>query len=259
MDREFYREIHSCLDSFDDVERVSRDFGLPVGVVTSILDQKTVGKVKKVHSRVSRQSAAHLRAWKKGKSMISIARKNRIPATLMVSMILKEMGCPEKKMVRDPELIVDKRLKLEVKEALKNDLFFSPAAHRMQAVKGEMGELLIAKWLKKKDICHRNEDDLRREGLSKTPDFLLDEAIEVDGTKISWIESKAMFADEDEYSRHLKKQFRPYEERFGRGMVVYWYGFLDSISIGNIMIKDHSFFSEISDDVKSFLEMDFKH
>ena len=258
MERGVYKKIYDSLNSFDDVESISHQFQLPAGVVVSILDQKTVSKVRKAHPRVKNHGNRHAHSWRNGNSMLDIARKNRIPATLMVSVILKEMDLPHKEMIRDPGNIRNKRLRHEVTEALESDIFFSPRAHRMQAEKGRMGELLIGKWLDGNDISYRSEEDLRSSGMEKTPDFLLDEALMVDGVEVSWVESKALFGIQGEHDRYLKKQFIPYHERYGRGMVVYWYGFIDSISLEYGLVKDHSFFHGINDDVEKFLDSTFK-
>lgn len=258
MERGVYQKIYDSLNSFEDVERISHRFQLPAGVVASILDQKTVARVRRDHSRVASRGRRHLHAWKRGDSMLEIARKNKIPATLMVSVILKEMECPHKEMIKNPNDIRDERLRLEVMEALESDIFFSPRAHRLQAEKGRMGESMIGKWLEVNDISYRSEEDLRKSGMDKTPDFLLDDTLLVDGVEVSWVESKALFGSEGEHERYLKKQFMPYEERYGRGMVVYWHGFIDSISMECGLIKDHSFFCGIDDDVEKFLDSTFK-
>jgi hypothetical protein len=49
----------------------------------------------------------------------------------------------------------------------------------------------------------------------------------LNGWEINWIESKATFGDNVEIKKNIKKQLLPYLDLFGRGMVVYWFGFLD--------------------------------
>jgi hypothetical protein len=59
---------------------------------------------------------------------------------------------------------------------------------------------------------------------------------------INWIDSKAMFANETTFRDHLA-QFREYNNRYGRGLVIYWHGFVESISSllidDLIVVKDH--------------------
>ncbi|SFM69541.1 C15orf41 family protein [Methanolobus profundi] len=253
MDIETYNEIYASLDDVDDVRRAAEQFSEPIGTIHSILNQKTVTKVKRNFSKVKSKGPRHLRQWKKGKSIIEIARKNDIPATLMVSMLLKEMGIPKKGFIRNLEDQPDGRLKREVIAAMDSDFFFSPKAHALHAEKGEMGEYILAEWLSERGLTYRSEDDLRDEGFTKTPDFLLDEELDVDGVKISWIESKALFGDEKEHDYYIKKQFREYEEIYGVGMIVYWYGYIDTISYNGNLIKDYRFFGKDWDIVEELL------
>ncbi len=242
MDIETYNQIYGRLENVDDVKSLAIEFSQPVGTIHSILNQKTVTKVKKIFSKVRNRSPRHLRQWKRGKSIVAIARKNDIPATLMVSMLLKEMGIPKKGFIRNLEEQPDDRLKRDVIEAMESDYFFSPKAHELHAEKGEMGEYILAEWLDERGLTYRAEEDLRDEGFTKTPDFLLNEELDVDGVKISWIESKALFGDEKEHEYYIKKQFREYEDIYGVGMIVYWYGYIDTITYNGNIIKDYEFF-----------------
>jgi len=90
-----------------------------------------------------------------------------------------------------------------------------------------------------------------------TPDFLLMEKLSIDGRRISWVESKAVFGDSDEHARYMKKQFAPYLHELGEGMVVYWYGCLDSLGRGEhrILIKDYKFFPEQEDRIQELFRL----
>ena len=244
MDIDTYEQIYGALDGVDDVERVAEHFCQPVGVIYSILNQKTVTEVKKKFSRVKSKSKTHLRVWNKGKTIVQIARRNKIPATLMVSMLLKEMGIPKKSFFKSMDELPDTRLKNEVKEAIESDFFFSPRAHELHTIKGQLGESILEAWLVEQGASFSTEEDLREMGMQKTPDFLLDEDMEIDGKKISWIESKALFGDEKEHQYYVKKQFTDYEENYGTGMVVYWYGFIDTITMNGHLIRDYQFFGK---------------
>ena len=45
---------------------------------------------------------------------------------------------------------------------------------------------------------------------------------------VNWIDSKAMFADETTFREHII-QYKAYNNRYGKGLVIYWFGFVDSI------------------------------
>lgn len=253
MDIETYNEIYVSLDDVDDVRRLAEQFSQPIGTIYSILNQKVVTKVKRNFSKVKNKGPRHLKQWRKGKSILEIAKKNDIPATLMVSMLLKEMGIPKKGFIRNLDEQPEGRLKREVIAAMDLDFFFSPRAHELHTEKGEMGEHILAEWLSEQGLTYRSENDLREEGFTKTPDFLLEEDIDVGGVRISWIESKALFGDEKEHDAYIKKQFREYEELYGTGMIVYWYGYIDTLSYNGHLIKDYRFFGKDWDIVDELL------
>lgn len=50
---------------------------------------------------------------------------------------------------------------------------------------------------------------------------------------IGWIESKASFGDCDTHARYLKDQLNSYRNRFGNGIVIYWFGFQEQILNSN--------------------------
>lgn len=60
---------------------------------------------------------------------------------------------------------------------------------------------------------------------------------------VNWIDSKAMFADAKTFKDHLS-QFKAYYNRYGRGMVIYWHGYVEDVyqhiqEFGdNIIIRD---------------------
>ena len=257
MDIDTYSKIRDSLNSSDDIERISKDFSQPVGAISAILSQKIVSNVKKTHGRIKSKSKKHLLEWNRGDTILNIANRNEIPATLMASIILKEMGHSKKYingMFKDPDNIQIQRLKDEIVQALNTDHFFSPRAHQIQTEKGKMGENVIETWLDKHNIEYRNENDLRDSGATKTPDCVLNEPLNIDGTEVSWIESKALFGDETEHKHYFNKQFKHYEEEYGQGMVVYWYGYLDSITLDGHIIKNYEFFDGVSDDVQTLLD-----
>jgi hypothetical protein len=242
MNIDAYEQIYAALNGAADVSIISEHFLEPPGVIDSILNQKVVENVKRNFPRVKKRGQIQLKQWKKGMTIVDLAKKNNLPATLMVTILLKEMEIPKKSFLKNIDDSLDNRLSSEVKEAMESDYFFSPKAHDFHSEKGKMGEKILETWLISQNASFMTEEDLRAAGRSKTPDFLLDEALDIDGTKILWIESKALFGDVKEHQYYAKKQFNDYENNYGTGMVVYWYGFIDDISLNEHLIKDYKFF-----------------
>ena len=51
--------------------------------------------------------------------------------------------------------------------------------------------------------------------------------LQFDGISIEWVESKASFGDPLTMADSYARQFSPYRRRFGPGLVIYWFGFVD--------------------------------
>jgi hypothetical protein len=258
MDIRTYQQIYEELNSPEHIHEISQEFSLFSSTVSNIFHQKIVRNVRKNHGRMVRKAPALVRSWKKGATIMDIADKHDFPPVLTASIILKEMGLRSKSIIKNPDLLQNKRMKNELNQAIDTDFCFSPKAHVMQSNHGKLGEELIHIWLEGDDLDFLTESDLNKEPNTKTPDFLLHEPMRINGNKVRWIESKAVFADETEHNRYQKKQFQFYEDLYGPGMVVYWYGFLDTITPGNYLITDYTFFENISSDLDRLLNHSVK-
>lgn len=106
-------------------------------------------------------------------------------------------------------------------------------------------ELRLEQYLRTLNITFSDENVLRSHGYDKTPDFKLDVPIAIDGFIVHWVESKALFGDEENHSGYLKDQLTCYWNRFGPGLVIYWFGYLETLDltpeINNMFIIRSSF------------------
>ncbi|XP_076983509.1 CDAN1-interacting nuclease 1 isoform X3 [Tamandua tetradactyla] len=91
-----------------------------------------------------------------------------------------------------------------------------------------MARIILERFLQEQGATP-HEDQLRAKGYDKTPDFILQVPVAVEGHIIHWIESKASFGDECSHHAYLHDQFWSYWNRFGPGLVIYWYGFIQEL------------------------------
>lgn len=74
-----------------------------------------------------------------------------------------------------------------------------------------------------------NEDEMRASGYPKTPDAKLLIPFAINGFVINWIDSKASFCD-DYSMQFARDQFLSYVNRYGSGLVLYWFGFIEELN-----------------------------
>lgn len=132
-------------------------------------------------------------------------------------------------MLRDPSQIPDGVLANQVYQCIVNDCCYGPLVDCIKHAIGYEHEVLLRDLLLEKNLSFLDEDQLRAKGYDKTPDFILQVPVAVEGHIIHWIESKASFGDECSHHAYLHDQFWSYWNRFGPGLVIYWYGFIQEL------------------------------
>uniref|UniRef100_A0A8C7Y2Y5 CDAN1-interacting nuclease 1 n=1 Tax=Oryzias sinensis TaxID=183150 RepID=A0A8C7Y2Y5_9TELE len=110
-------------------------------------------------------------------------------------------------MLKDPSLIPDQVLAKNIYQCTINDCCYGPLVDCIKHAIGEEHEVLL-------------RDKLKERNLS----FLA-----VEGHIVHWIESKASFGDDHSHRTYLNEQFWSYWNRFGPGLVIYWYGFIGEL------------------------------
>lgn len=146
----------------------------------------------------------------------------------------KGQPIPLSSILENPSIITDPRVRADLVACIADDPICSPEINLIKESMGREYEALLIERLTAKNMCFETEAELRSRGKPKTPDilFLLPMATKTTLWKtpvvINWIDSKAMFADEETFTEHLE-QLKGYANRYGRGMVIYWHGFVESI------------------------------
>lgn len=249
MDRATYQRLYDALATYEDVHRIAHDEHRDEDLLFVIHTHRVTRDATRRFYVVKRQMPRLAGQWKRGRSMLDIAREWRFPPVLLGQQMLLELGIPRKKvwgMFLDPATAPDARLKKEVEALLANDMIYSPRGMELQRDRGRRGEERLARWLDTHGIGHRTEKDLRGK-FTKTPDALLDEPIILVGQKIGWIESKANFGDDVEMRKNLKRQLGPYTQLFGEGVVVYWYGYVEGAeSPPGVLLYDGDSFEQLT-------------
>jgi hypothetical protein len=229
MDRATYQRLYDALATYDDVHRIAHEEHWDEELLFVIHTHRVTRDATRRFYVLKRQMPRLAAQWRRGRSMLDIAREWRFPPVLLGQQMLGELGLPRKKIwgtFLDPATAPDARLRTEVEELLRADMIYSPRGMELQRERGKKGEDRLQRWLAKHGIGFRTEKDLRGK-YAKTPDALLDHPIILVGQKIAWIESKANFGDDVEMRKNLKRQLGPYTEIFGEGAVVYWHGYVD--------------------------------
>jgi len=241
-----YKELYNSLRRPSDLEmhRGRYDDRL----LDTLYTQKTSREVKKRFYMVKQNSERMLREWKKGKTILDLSYKYKFPPILTAMFIFLEDGTTRKDfwaVINDPDSLESPEVADEIREAIANDIVYSPAANDRQRERGLWGEDLAHQWLDGQGITYRTENDLRDTEFTKTPDCLLDEPVLYKGHKICWVESKASFGDNTEFKYNSRKQLIPYTKLFGPGLVVYWVGCLDDLECPeDVYVSDISVMDE---------------
>ena len=128
-------------------------------------------------------------------------------------------------------LIQNAILATEIQECILSDDHYGPIVDSIKHGIGQEYEFKLTKKLDTMGLSYLNEDHMRVRGYDKTPDVKLEVPISVDGYIVNWIESKASFGDEFSNKTYLKDQFWSYWNRFGPGMVIYWFGFIEELDV----------------------------
>ncbi|XP_065174687.1 CDAN1-interacting nuclease 1-like isoform X2 [Sycon ciliatum] len=172
-----------------------------------------------------------------GSVLTQMANEVCLAPTLLARIILEryclhEMNNPSSrslvsKWIAQPPLIPDKILAAEVQQCVLQDPNYGPLVDKIKHSVGLECELKLQEKLAAVGAAFCDEEELQAKQYPSTPDVKLEVPIAVNGFVINWIESKAMFGDEQTISGHLQDQLWNYRNLFGPGLVIYWFGFVE--------------------------------
>lgn len=234
MDEKLYFLLYRKLNMKGDVYNLSETFAVPKEVLFAILSQKIVRRTKRDYHGLKRQSLRLLSQWKSGKSLLKLSEERVFSPVLITSFILRESGATKKEIsdyFHHPHEIENPRLRKEIMEVLGEEVVYSPEAAEIQRENGKNAEKKIAEWLNSQKVEYITETEARVLH-QKTPDFLLKSPFSMKENNLFWVESKASFGDKIQMKGDYNRQLRHYVDLFGRGMVIYWHGYInDAVSL----------------------------
>jgi len=144
--------------------------------------------------------------------------------------------------IRDIAKLPNPELAREIYETMMLDNFYGPAVDSIKKTCGAEYEIILRSYCLKAGLSFKDEDQMREEGYDKTPDMKLKVPVMISGRVVNWIESKASFGDPITHQQYTTDQFLPYKNRFGPGLVIYWFGFIDELTESTergIVLLDH--------------------
>lgn len=243
MDRLTYESVYEHLNSPSNIKALTKKYNVSTDTLSNLLCQKIVRQTTRNHYKIKRKAKELSKRWDNGETFTKIAKSIDYSPYMTVSIILGEKGYSRKR-IRDlfnnPAKLIG-HMASEIRDVLTVEHVYSPECTKEQTVRGKYVEDKIGRWLTAKARKYITEEEARKLH-KKTPDFLLDKTMKLDGQYVKWVECKATFGDDFEIRRDHKKQLKHYVELFGPGCVVYWYGFLPDIEYASILIKSRSYF-----------------
>ncbi|MBU7010659.1 MAG: TPD domain-containing protein [Theionarchaea archaeon] len=229
MNEELYYRIYRKLNKRGDVFTLAEEFSIPRGVLFAILSQKIVRRTKRDYHGLKKQCHTLLKQWKEGKSLLGLSEERKFSPVLISSFVLREYGATKREIrhyLHHPPEIEDPRIRKEILEVLEEEVVYSPEAAEIQRENGRTAERKIGEWLDHLGVEYITEKEAR-DLHKKTPDFLMKNFFTVNENSISWVESKASFGDKTQMKGDYHRQLKPYVTLFGKGLVIYWHGYLN--------------------------------
>ncbi|GAB5369436.1 hypothetical protein AAMO2058_001404400 [Amorphochlora amoebiformis] len=251
MDSKTYEEIAEGLHSIEDVRMAALTSGVEFSTALSIFAQKYT-RILATCRPNNRQNA---RRYDSGENIVSVAESQGTSPYLLARFLVtrylsaanpKGNGVNSKVLKKDvtacarnPARIKNVRLAKELSLAVELDLHCSPYFDNIRRFIGQEYEHILLEYLHISGIPYLSEDDMKSKGFDKTPDVRLLVPISVGKHVISWIDSKASFGDQENHERDCK-QMQQYVDRYGPGMVIYWFGFIKDLrSPRKVLVMDH--------------------
>ena len=221
------------------IYEVSKKYSINKKLLISLRSQFLKSKVIEKHYMVKKFKNNLLSEYSNN-SVLDLCKKYDIaPLTIMRMIILEKYNfkISENKIKK---LKDNDKKQLEI--ALNNDITsqLNQDSVMDESIKYEQK---IGRALSKKGIKYKTQEDLTEEQTEKygyaviTPDFLFDQEINLNGENIKWMEIKNFYGSNIKYFKNkIKKQLTKYKNKWGKGCVVFRYGFNSELKFDDNVI-----------------------
>ena len=227
-----YEWLLAHLNTVEDIPTIADEKSWSYDSILSIWSQKEKTMhiiATKAHRKQIKRYAIRLQAGVE--SILQLASRLNYPSKDLARLFLQDV-CTSKQLVRsylkNPVSIPTEHAWLQphVLSAIAADTRGRVQTDIVRRVMGEEYEYVLERQLRKAGLAFIDEQKLMDQGFSKTPDVLLVIPFAVKGQEVNWIDSKAMFGSKELHRQHLHTQLQPYVNRYGPGLVIYWFGFV---------------------------------
>uniref|UniRef100_A0A0A1WNP0 CDAN1-interacting nuclease 1 n=1 Tax=Zeugodacus cucurbitae TaxID=28588 RepID=A0A0A1WNP0_ZEUCU len=232
---------------FTDIDRLTLKSILQTELITRLRAQHWISeaKAKKYLQAFEEQVSTHPAPT----LLLKIACLEGISPMALCRSILQQKYKFEHKsdlsrLLKYPHLIADPKLAANVIQCMCSDSQDGPLVDLRRRILGEEYEFKLKQMATAANMHYYDENDLRRLGYDKTPDIKMIVPFLYKGEVVNWIESKATFGDVKTHKRYIQQQLYSYSNRFGAGIVIYWFGYhedtprLPDNNVGIIVLDD---------------------
>uniref|UniRef100_A0A182WB12 CDAN1-interacting nuclease 1 n=1 Tax=Anopheles minimus TaxID=112268 RepID=A0A182WB12_9DIPT len=208
----------------------------------SIIGKEVIQRVKSNHSKINAKASSLVKEYHTIANetlahdvLQKMAIEWRIPSMVLCRILLGNffpdaLKSEINEMMRTPDLIPNSLLAVNVSYCLYSETMDGPITDLVRRFIGEEYEVRLKKMAREAGMVFYDEGDLRRTGYDKTPDLKMAVPFMYRGQVVNWIESKASFGDMDSHKRYVKDQLSSYGNRFGPGIVIYWFGYVETVA-----------------------------
>ena len=221
------------------INDLSDKYSINSNLLISLRSQILKNKVIKKHYLIKKHKLNIISQYR-NTNILDLTKKYDIAPLTIMRLIIKDKY--KFKISKNNQNKLDKYDRNQLDLALNNDITSQIDQDQVldESIKYEQK---IKRALKKKNVNFKTQEDLANEqkkefGYAKiTPDFLFDDVIEINGEKIKWMEIKNFYGSNIKYFKNkIKKQVDKYYKKWGKGCIVFRYGFNNDIRFGENMI-----------------------